>query len=411
MVPTTGEQEIDTALEVLQTAREAEKEAEAEKNEDRGEIGNGDWDEDMVDEVGQPLALVGTVDNALKILVRNATEEFGFAPRDVYDGVFQLYETRDKHSAAVGEFDHTKLQETVRSFSQDHGLTTETSHRVVVVFPHPLTSLFNLDRWGIDFKSIRIAREAMESMQLQEVERLREMYQLFHRIPESSILAGWVFEAIVHRLFTDGWQSGPILQPIRMDCKGSPGSPVFLTDPPHSTSHSTLNTPSPLRANTRAVTQVNLASRELSDVTLDNDKYYILAAANHPLFNSFTIDLILPTGENSATGVISVFQTTTSLRHEGSAAGYPHIHKIMSHVRYLLRGRYPNPTVKVVYFLVCPDGESQHRWQMPAGWDERTTRNDHRGECFCIRIPVPGLHGALHPFTPNFSTELNCGRI
>lgn len=52
----------------------------------------------MVDEVGQPPALVRTVDNALKILVHNATEEFGFAPRDVYDGVFQLYETRDKHS-------------------------------------------------------------------------------------------------------------------------------------------------------------------------------------------------------------------------------------------------------------------------------------------------------------------------
>ena len=143
----------------------------------------------MVDEVGQPPALVRTVDNALKILVHNATEEFGFAPRDVYDGVFQLYETRDKHSAAVEEFDYAKLQETVRSFSQDHGLTTETLHRVVVVFPHPLTSLLNLDRWGIDFKSIRIARGATKSMQWQEIERLREMYQLFHRIPESSILA------------------------------------------------------------------------------------------------------------------------------------------------------------------------------------------------------------------------------
>ena len=407
MVPTTGEQEIDTALEVLQTAREAEKVVEAEKNEDREEMGNGDRAGDMIDEVGQPLALVGTVDNALKILVHNATEEFGFAPRDVYGGVFQLYETRDKHSAAVGELDYTKLQETVRSFSQDHGLTTETSHRVVVVFPHPLTSLFNLDRWGIDFKSIRIAREAMKSMQLQEIERLREMYQLFHRIPESSILAGWVFEAIVHRLFSDGWQSGPIPQPIRMDCKDSPGSPVFLTGP----SSSTPSTSSPLRTNTRAVMQVNLASRELSDVTLDNDKYYIPAAANHPLFDSFNIDIILPTRENSATGVISVFQTTTSPKHEGSAAGYPHIRKIMSHVRNLLKGRYPNPTVKVVYFLVCPDDESQYRWQMPAGWDKRAARNDHRGECFCIRIPVPGLHGTLHSFTPNFSTQLNCGRI
>jgi len=46
VVPITGEQEIDTVLEVLQTAREAEKVVEAEKNEDREEIGNyGDRDE------------------------------------------------------------------------------------------------------------------------------------------------------------------------------------------------------------------------------------------------------------------------------------------------------------------------------------------------------------------------------
>ena len=73
-VPTTGKQEIDTALKVLQTAREVRK------HKDREEIDNGDRDEDMVDEAGRPLALVSTVDNALEILVQNATEEFGFSP-------------------------------------------------------------------------------------------------------------------------------------------------------------------------------------------------------------------------------------------------------------------------------------------------------------------------------------------
>jgi len=51
-----------------------------------------DQDENMVvDKVDQ------LVDNALKILVRNATEEFGFAPRDVYNGVFNLSRTRHEH--------------------------------------------------------------------------------------------------------------------------------------------------------------------------------------------------------------------------------------------------------------------------------------------------------------------------
>jgi len=297
--PTTGEREIDTALEVLQAAMEAEK------NEDHEEIGSGDQDKDMVDEVGRPLALTGKVENALKILVHNATEEFGFSPRDVYDGVFRLCQTRDEHAAAVADLNYTKLREIVRSFSRDRGITTESSHHVVVVFPRPLELAYPFDRdhWTIDFKSIRIAREVMKSMQLQEIEHLREMYQLFHRFPGSSTLAGWVFEVIVHRSFSDGWRSGPVPQPILMKRKGSSRSPVFFTD----TSSSTPNTPSPLRVNARAITEVNFAPRELSGVTLDNDRYYIPSAANHPLFDSFTIDVISPNGVIPATGVISIF--------------------------------------------------------------------------------------------------------
>ena len=66
-----------------------------EKNEDRDRVGDGgrsatDRDVGTVDGTGQPQALMVNVDDALKILVHNATEEFGFAPRDVYDGVFNL---------------------------------------------------------------------------------------------------------------------------------------------------------------------------------------------------------------------------------------------------------------------------------------------------------------------------------
>ena len=90
---TTDDKAIDAALEVL---REGENVTEAEKNVNPDYMGNGPTapatgrDEDMVDEAGQPLAPVSTMDNALEILVHNAIEEFGFAPRDVYDGVFNF---------------------------------------------------------------------------------------------------------------------------------------------------------------------------------------------------------------------------------------------------------------------------------------------------------------------------------
>jgi len=67
----------------------------------------------------------------------------------------------------------------------------------------------------------------MESMQLQGNGRLWELYWFFHKFLDSSNLARWFFEAIVHRLFSGSWQLRPVPQPTRMDRKGSSDSPAF----------------------------------------------------------------------------------------------------------------------------------------------------------------------------------------
>jgi len=386
--PIDFERAIDGARKVLQQAREEEE------NEDCDETGDG----------SRTLAPMDDMENALKILVRDAAEEFGFIPRDVYNGILGVHDLKRQHSNVVNSFDYDQLKHVVTSFSKEGGLGYQYSHHVVVVFPLPPENQISSDSWAIDFKSIRIARKVMELMCLQEGERIREMYRFFHGHQQSSTLARWFFEAIVHRLFSSGWKSGTTPQPTHMDSKGPSDSPLFSTDPPSSTPDTPL---SPLHPEARSVTQVNFVPRELSDVTLDSDRYYILSAANHPLFDAFTIDFVPPTCEKPATGVISVFQMTISRSHKGSAEGYPHIRKIMARVRNLLQKGYSNPTVKVAYFLVCPHDQSQYQWQMPAGWDKSVQKNNRRGECFCIRIPVPGHHGKLCPFTPNFPTELD----
>lgn len=139
----------------------------------------------------------------------------------------------------------------------------------------------------------------MESVRLQEDEHLRKLYEYFHLV-ESSNLAGWVFEVIVHRVLTDGWRSGPTPQPIRMASNGRV-PPVFSIDPSSSTPDTSLSFEL-LRAGTRTVTRVSLTDRQPGDVTLDNNKYYIPTAVNDPLFDSFTIIL------DPHTVVISVFQ-------------------------------------------------------------------------------------------------------
>ena len=57
-----------------------------------------------MDETGEaPTTDVG---DALKILVRNAIEEFGFAPRDVYEGVFRLSMVMVDHAEAIEHLDY-----------------------------------------------------------------------------------------------------------------------------------------------------------------------------------------------------------------------------------------------------------------------------------------------------------------
>jgi len=114
-LPITDHEEIDAALEVLQIEREREKAAEVEEKDcdsvGRGSLGSSaaDQDENMVDETDQPQTPVDKVDNALKILVRNAIEEFGPIPRDVYQGVLDLPRAKRRHIVAMGKLNYSEI--------------------------------------------------------------------------------------------------------------------------------------------------------------------------------------------------------------------------------------------------------------------------------------------------------------
>jgi hypothetical protein len=82
---TTGNEKINAALKVLQKERErmavkAEKDEDRDKIDDSVRVSSTYQDKDMADGTGGPQAPVDNVDNAFKILVHNATEEFGFVP-------------------------------------------------------------------------------------------------------------------------------------------------------------------------------------------------------------------------------------------------------------------------------------------------------------------------------------------
>jgi len=372
--PKTGDPQVDAILEVLHLDRVREKavaEAVAAVAADDG-VGAPakDEDEDMPDQADQSITTAHEVKQAIRILVRNATEEFGFIPRDVYDSIMDLPDMRSQHAQALSRLDYSSLKALIDTFSRDKELD-KTSHRVVVVFP--VENIRRNDLWGIDFKSIRIAEDAVVTMWRKERQHLREMYDGVRALPDGSVMAGRIFEEIVHRLFCEGSKLpyGPMIS-------NGAEPPTFFTstDPP------TLHLP-PF-SDGLVELRVDFKSK-LSNVTLDSGRYYIPTTTNHPLFDSFTIDT------DSRPVIISVFQMTISSKHEGSAKGYFHIRQLKTHVRKLLKdGRRSAPDIKARYFLVCPDDGIERRWEMPAGWWDGE-RNTHRGDVFCLRVPSPRL--------------------
>jgi len=211
-------------------------------------------------------------------------------------------------------------------------------------------------------------------MKSEEVQNLRDTYHYFCTTPEASILAGWVFEAMAHRLL-NGWR-GPTPLLMESDLQDPPTFSVNPPQPPN-TSLQSLGPP-PAGA---SVVTVNFVGG-IGHVTLDKGKYYKAAVTNNPLFDSFTIDYDL----DKSTVLISIFQMTISIDHKGSPKGYDIIHKIKERVMELLQNARSSAQVKVEYFLVCPGVEPRYRWTMPVGWNG--TAADLRGNVFCIRIPV-----------------------
>ena len=368
--------------------RKAEEEAEAADAEavaearaaagDNSEAVAMDLDENTA---GKPAQSQDPAKIALEVLVSNAIEEFGFAARDVYGGVFKLPKTQARHVAEINSVSYSKLRDLVEAFSRERGLDT-FSHHVVAVKPHYRT--LDDDRWEIHFKSTRIARRVMELMRFKEDDRIRDMYTLFREIPESSSLAGLFFELIAHRVLSGKW-----IQPIPMLTKGG-NPPTFST---HGTPLSPSTSP---RDCAKAIVRLDFL-RDLNSVTSSSDQYYVPTSPTNPLFDSFTIDI----NTDSRTAVISVFQITISPRNGGSSQGYLLIRNIMKHVRKLLGLPSRGPGIEVSYFLVCPDDRSHYEWNMPVDWNKNTVVNNHRGNAYCVRIPSEICHGTSCLFTPD----------
>ena len=142
-------------------------------------------DETKVDEAGEPWA----VDEAFEILVRNAIDKFGFAPHDVYEGVFRLSTATTDHTNAVRNLRWAELKLIISTFTREMSLDVG-SHRVVAVYPLPNPPSDYRDGWSIEIKSYEITRQVLDRLKEEEDISIREVIDYFRKIPEGSTYAG-----------------------------------------------------------------------------------------------------------------------------------------------------------------------------------------------------------------------------
>lgn len=132
-----------------------------------------DQDIISVDESGQPE---DPVDEAFKILVDYATWAFGFAPSDVYDGVFSRPTMVEEH-ASLKQFKPLEIVDIVRSFTETNSLDSETL-RTLCVYPLPTPYAPPLDRWDMDYRSGQIGKEAVWLGMNENMEDIVKAYHL-----------------------------------------------------------------------------------------------------------------------------------------------------------------------------------------------------------------------------------------
>ena len=327
------------------------------------------------------------VDSAMEVLVWNAVANYRFAPRVVYGAIFQPSLTNEEHEKAIAGLSYEALEKLIRDFRRSGVLSTDIGHHLVSVSPIMRYEGYPLDSWTINFKSIRIAKKVVVAMKQEEDQRLWQIYSLFHSSPMTSSLAGYVFEAIAHRILckdlpSDAEAASSVGVALAMHFDGGPGeTPTFSTAVPSSAFGTSLAPALPLLDNGRKDTIADLAC-SFDNFQADGDTYYIFKATRNLLFDSFTITF----DPSRSTALISVFLMTISRTPRGSTKSYGLIRAIMERVSRL----NPNFKISVAYWLVCPASTPSEEWSwtMPDGWDTNTIVNDHRGDVFCLRIPV-----------------------
>ena len=142
------------------------------------------------------------LDGAIEEQVESAIEMYGNAPRDVYYAIQDPAGAKGDISMALSE---TTLDALVKALNQLALASPIWSDRS---FPHKLLSInpkagLQHDVFIPRFKSECIGRMVIEHVGVMQVQQAQQLFRVYQLVPQSSTLAGWIFEGLVHALLSD----------------------------------------------------------------------------------------------------------------------------------------------------------------------------------------------------------------
>jgi hypothetical protein len=332
-------------------------------------------------------------EDCLNYLLDTAILRFGYAARDVFSAVFIPDATTLIHKQAF-DITYECLKTAVSSLAINGTADSKISQRIIALTP-VYSGPFAEARWRVHFKSDWVARCIVKKLAATERIALCQQINFFRHISQAGTMVGWFLEPLALRDITETSTGGSWTLINMVSNDADPPQFTVARDPSSRISED-VRFPKVRRE------VVEFQSIDDLSTCFENNTYYVPKGPNFPLSDAFVVDL----DQLERSAVLWVLQVPKSPRNGSSAVGYQGIRNIIANIkRQLLEGssgpsprkarKVPgrraasNPVVHVRYLLVVPEGDSKGAaWHFPKGWNENCKINDHRGEVYCLEIPL-----------------------
>ena len=319
-------------------------------------------------------------DSILNKFILHLIQRFGKVPRTVYkcvlSGPKELELQINSQIETLGQ-EELKAAVTAVTRNRDLRYVDGFSQKIFAIIPKRISPNSNHigDYFVPTFLSDEIAMRVKERYGVLNHELALELFNQFRSAPESASFAGWIFESIAHRALesADKFRFCGDLIPMVETSSSKAFEPCFSTSPIAQAPDITFT----VRSRKREMLKIEESF--LDNIGDLEAMYFVPAAVNNPLFDSFIFES--KESADMVTPIVWIFQMTIGKSHKGSEKGYNHIKLVKKRAETYGHACAQKTQKKVgkaelKYVLVIPSTHDNASW-----WVIFDAVKDDYGEC------------------------------